>query len=302
VSTVLVVVVLGVVLVPRLAGLFADDSADRSKLTNTSAVTAGTPVNQLGSRRPTVGSNATAQTLATPVASAPSTPAQPVAQDGAAQARPTLASAQTAAAAAAASRPAGVTGVTNVTPPPLFDETFATNAAGWPDNSSGAAWFADGAYRLATRQAGQFVAITAPFASVPADVAVNATFHKVSGPPGGGYGIIVRRQSAPTQDGTDQGGQYYVLEVGDKGEIGVWRRDGDQWIDLLPWQHSDAVKPGTAPNELAVRAVGSSLSLLVNGTQVTTRTDDTLSAGDVGIFVGGDGNEVALEHFTVQTP
>ena len=36
--------------------------------------------------------------------------------------------------------------------------------------------------------------------------------------------------------------------------------------------------------------------------QVASIEDSTLTAGDVGVFVGGDLNEVALDHFTVEVP
>jgi len=35
---------------------------------------------------------------------------------------------------------------------------------------------------------------------------------------------------------------------------------------------------------------------------VATKTDDTFSAGGVGVFVGGDGNQVAVDRFSIQTP
>ncbi len=134
------------------------------------------------------------------------------------------------------------------------------------------------------------------------DVVVNATFHKLSGPPGGGYGILVRDQAAAPQNGVSQDGRYYVLEVGDNGDVGMWRRDGDHWVDLLPWQPNAAVKPDVASNELSVRAVGTRLSLTVNGTLLATKTDDTFAAGGVGVFVGGDGNQVSVDRFSIHTP
>jgi hypothetical protein len=134
------------------------------------------------------------------------------------------------------------------------------------------------------------------------DVIVNASFRKVGGPAGGGYGIIVRDQGPAPRDGSNQLGRYYVLEVGDKGEVGIWRREGDRWIDLLPWTRSDAVRPGNSSNEVTVKAIGDNLSLSVNGTEVGTRTDDTLAVGNVGVFVGGDGNSVALDQISVRTP
>jgi hypothetical protein len=186
----------------------------------------------------------------------------------------------------------------------LLDESFADNSNNWLDNPQGTAWLADGAYHVATRQDTQFVAIDAPLPSVQQirDVVVNATFHKVDGPPGGGYGVIVRNQAPGSLDGSNQNGRYYVIEAGDKGDVGMWLRDTDHWVDLLPWQHADAVQPDTAVNQLTVRAIGDQLTLLVNGAQVATHTDRTLHAGGVGLFVGGDGNQVSVDHVSIETP
>jgi hypothetical protein len=182
----------------------------------------------------------------------------------------------------------------------IFEERFVDNANKWPTNLFGAAWLTSGSYRIAARETGRFVAIGAPIVELLQDVIVTASFRKVGGPAGGGYGIIVRDQAPVAQNGTSQDGRYYVLEVGDKGEVGIWRRDGDHWVDLAPWQASAAaVKPDTAPNELTVRATGGRLSLSVNGTEVVSRTDATYPTGRVGIFIGGDGNEVALDSFSV---
>lgn len=290
-----VLVVLGVVaylLLPFLGGLFVDDSVDTSTLPNTSAVAAGTPIAQVTGARATLAARATAG------ADAGASTNDSVS----AQAGPPAASAATALPAPTLPPEPGQ--AAPVQPPgnPLLDEHFTSNERQWPSTAAGTASLTNGSYRLAPRQAGQFVAVGAPIAGVPNDVVVSATFRKLSGPPGGGYGIIVRDQASTPEDGTSQDGHYYVLEVGDKGEIGMWRRDGDHWVDLLAWQPSPVVKAGTAPNEMSVRAVGNRLSLSVNGTQAATKIDDTFSSGGVGLFAGGDGNQVAVDHFSVQTP
>jgi hypothetical protein len=129
---------------------------------------------------------------------------------------------------------------------------------------------------------------------------VTATFRKSGGPPGGGYGLVVRDQRPTPRDGHDQTGAFYVAEVGDRGEVGLWRRDGDHWVDLVPWTPSAAVRPGGSPNELSLRALGATLTMLVNGTEVARQADPTLASGQVGLFVGGDLNEVIVDHFLVQ--
>ena len=182
----------------------------------------------------------------------------------------------------------------------ILDETFPDNQKKWPDNPQETAWFANGAYHLSARKPGQFVAIGAPLTNSLADASVTASFRKVGGPPGGGYGVIVRDQGPGPRDGINQSGRYYVLAVGDRGEVGIWRREEDRWIDLVPWTLSEAVFPGTATNQLTVRAIGSQLTLIVNGRQAASLEDTTLQAGGVGIFVGGDYNEVTVERFVVR--
>lgn len=172
----------------------------------------------------------------------------------------------------------------------------------WPNTSDGPAQLVSGAYVVQTRTPGQFVAIGVPMPQIFEDVTLSATFHKIGGPDGGGFGLILRDQAETPHDGVDQNGHYYVLEVGDRGEVGIWRREDERWIDLLPWQHASAVNTGSSTNEIIARAAGTHLTLSVNGVQVATRDDPTYRAGTVGLYVGGDGNVVSIDRFTVQQP
>jgi hypothetical protein len=184
----------------------------------------------------------------------------------------------------------------------LTDVRFAAGPAdGWVNNPPYAAW-SDGAFRFQARDTTRFVAVGVPINQVMSNVVVSATFRKTGGPPGGGYGLIVRDQGPEPRDGVNQQMTAYVLEVGDLGEYGVWRRDGDHWVDLVPWTRSSSVRSGGSPNDLSVRAMGDQLTLTVNGADVATVHDSALAAGGVGLFVGGDHNEVALDHFSVQVP
>ena len=100
----------------------------------------------------------------------------------------------------------------------LLDEGFADNRMRWPDDSHSTAWISGPGYRLAPREPGRFVAVSAPIPVPLGDVVVSATFHKLGGPPGGGYGLIVRDQHTSPGDGVAQGGQFYVLEVSDRSD------------------------------------------------------------------------------------
>jgi hypothetical protein len=211
-------------------------------------------------------------------------------------AQPTL---QAQPGARGSAPPAATAGV----PPPtvVLDESFGSAPQGWPNQPLGTAWYADSAYRLQTREAGQFIVLDAPLTDIVNDVVLSARFRKTGGPPGGGYGLVVADQGPDPHDGVNQGGRFVALEAGDQGLVGAWQREDDRWIDLQPWTPSAAVHEGSAVNELMVRVQGQLLTLLVNGTQVAQVTTE-LADGRVGVFVGGDGNQVVLEHFTVALP
>jgi hypothetical protein len=188
--------------------------------------------------------------------------------------------------------------------PTVLDERFAKKIVGWPDDPKATAWFdPDGlGYRLAPTTAGNFVAVGVPGHTDLTDVLVSATFRKTSGPSGGGYGLIVRDQQPGFRDGANQTGSYYVFEVSDRGEYGVWQRDGSRWIELLPWTTSEVVRSGGAENQLSVVALGESMTFLVNGTPVTTQTDTKLRSGGVGLYVAGDGDKFLIDRLTVRAP
>jgi hypothetical protein len=209
--------------------------------------------------------------------------------------------------------PTAIVRAAALTPPPrptpvptvgqqLLDLRFAAGPGdGWLDNPPYASWSA-GAYRMQAHDATRFVAVGVPINESMSDVIVSATLRKTGGPPGGGYGLIVRDQGPEPRDGVNQQMRAYVLETGDLGEFGIWRRDDDQWVDLVPWTRAASVRSGGSPNDLVVRAIGGELTFSVNGADVATVHDDVLTDGGVGLFVGGDDNEVALDQFSVHLP
>ncbi len=183
--------------------------------------------------------------------------------------------------------------------PPALSLIDPRLRAAWPDNHDSTAWFGSGGYQIYARRPGDFVAISAPTAGAVDDVVVSGAFRKTGGPPGGGYGLIVRDRRAGLGDGVDQSGQFIVAAVGDRGQVGIWRRADDRWLDLLPWTDSQSVHPGSAANELTVDIAGSHLRFDVNGVRVAS-VESPLASGRVGIFVGGDLNQVLVERLVVR--
>lgn len=200
-------------------------------------------------------------------------------------------------------RPAPTPTLAPNSPGVLFAERFVTPLPDWPNDPHGTAWFENGEYRLLARGSGRFVATGVPLSQPVANARLSAQFHKIGGPPGGGYGLIVRDQSLATErDSRNQSGEYLVLELGDRGDIGVWQREQTRWIDIVPWTHSDAVHLDRDSNAMSVTTRGNALTLEVNGSVVADLSYARLPGmGGVGVFVGGDLNEVALEWLRIET-
>jgi hypothetical protein len=190
-----------------------------------------------------------------------------------------------------------------VTPSPrtIADARFASGRApGWPDDRQGVAWFAADGYHLRARTPGRFVAISVPGAGPAGDVRVLLQYRKVDGPSGGGVGVILRDQASSQRSGLEQGGRFYVLEASDQGEVGIWRREEDRWVDLVSWTRAPAVRSASEGNLLEARASGPQLTLLVNGVETVSTTDPALTAGGVGVFLGGDNDEALLQQLLVE--
>jgi hypothetical protein len=179
---------------------------------------------------------------------------------------------------------------------------FAPNRASglaWPNDPSGVGWFAPDGYHLAARNQGNFVAIGVLPTEQPASAVLSATFHKLGGPIGGGYGLIVGDQGPGPRDGISQGGNYVVFEIGDKGEVGAWRRAEDHWVDILGWTPSGAVKQGLAENTMELRVSPSGVAFSVNGTAIPLPPAEKVGVGGIGVFLGGDSNQAVLTRLTV---
>jgi hypothetical protein len=187
----------------------------------------------------------------------------------------------------------------------VLDEHFTDNGRGWLNPPDLSARFTSGAYRLLSRGSGH-VAVAAPVVGSFGDVEVTATFQRNGGLAGGGYGVIVRDAEATARDGQTQSGRYYVFGISDVGYVGIWRREEDHWVALLPWTPSVAVRRGEVANELTVRAVGPRFMFTVNGVEVGVAEDRALAEGGVGLFAkAGDRDalqDVSVTHFSVAVP
>ncbi len=114
------------------------------------------------------------------------------------------------------------------------------------------------------------------------------------------YGIVFR------VSGDQDTRSYYTFAVTTDGKYYVQKKMDGQWADIDPVKAtaSSYIKKGKTRNTLAVLTQDSQISLYINGSLVKTVTDDSITEGQVGVFVGTSDNasaEVAFSRLTVLT-
>lgn len=110
-------------------------------------------------------------------------------------------------------------------------------------------------------------------------IEMTATTEKCSGMDR--YGLIVR---AP--ETFDQG---YIFDITCDGHysLRIWDPEAKDYIDLIPWKHSDAIETGSnKTNRLGLKAEGDQLSLYVNGHLLGNVQDDQYNKGRFGPTIG----------------
>ncbi len=117
------------------------------------------------------------------------------------------------------------------------------------------------------------------------DIVLEADAHVVSGPAFIEYGLIFRAAS--------DGKSFYGFTLTREGKFTIFFcvspcEASKDFVDLISYTASNAVKTGTATNRLKVVAQGNQLAIYVNDTWLNTVSDSTFKGGSVGFFVNND--------------
>ncbi len=158
-----------------------------------------------------------------------------------------------------------------------FFDDFSHPGSGWPvgDDAFVLSGYAEGEYRVLTREPGYFYFFRAPTCSRQ-DYIIEVEARWVD-PPGSSYGLIF----GINQDYS----QYYLFDINtDYQMYRLLRRDPDGFTAIAPVANSSAIGSGTTINRLKVTRSGSQIELSVNGQYLTQLYDDSFTGlTDVGI-------------------
>jgi hypothetical protein len=163
-----------------------------------------------------------------------------------------------------------------------FDNPAAGRLSSQSDDPAAEQGYIGGEYQVRlSSSAKPFRAVAANSVFANLQVAVDARL--ADGPEARWVGVACRLQP---KDGTAQ--FYALLTIPATGQFALSNFDGRQWVHLVPFQYSEAVRRGNASNHLELTCVGSTLIARINGTEVASVLDRTYDSGYVAVLLGRD--------------
>jgi len=182
----------------------------------------------------------------------------------------------------------------------LYQDKFTDTKSGWPHHQTANSTmdYANGGYRInvTTTDLLAFATIGKSFQS---DVSVEADATKTAGPDDNYIGVVCRY--------VDEN-NFYFFAISSDGYAGIamYKDDTMSILSGSQFDSSSAVNQGAATNHIRADCVGSTLTLYVNSTQVTSITDSTFSSGgDAGLLAranGTSGVDILFTNFVVSKP
>jgi hypothetical protein len=183
----------------------------------------------------------------------------------------------------------------------IFHDDFSNPSSGWDrtTNSDGSTDYANGGYRILVNTVNLGVWAN-PNQTLPKDVRIEVDASKSAGPDNNAFGIICRYTD------TDN---FYKFIITSDGYAGISKLINGTLTVISSAdgkiQTVNNINQGSASNHIRADCIGSTLTLYVNGNQVATASDSSLSGGDTGLFAqtyDTGGVDILFHDFNVYAP
>lgn len=125
------------------------------------------------------------------------------------------------------------------------------------------------------------------------DFVIEVETFQLGGPENNDYGVILRYQDE---------GNFYSFEISSDGYYTFSKLVNNELYEIIPWQWSDAIQPGTQGNVLHIEVVGSNFAFYINNELVDAAIDPEFGAGDIGLVAGtyeDAGTHIAFDNLKV---
>jgi serine/threonine protein kinase len=157
----------------------------------------------------------------------------------------------------------------------VFQDNFTDPRSGWEvgDYEAGSVGYENGVYAVISLNNKAMWGVADQFLT---DLIVEVDATQVSAGPENNneYGVGCRVQ--PDGDG-------HYLSISGDGFYSIWLNYGPDWVPLVDWTSSDAIRRGNATNHIRAVCDGPTLSLFVNGQHMATVEDTTFAGGDIAL-------------------
>jgi len=186
----------------------------------------------------------------------------------------------------------------NANLPTSLTDDFSQQKWGVGTSPYGRIWYQDGEYHMSSKEK-TFVVMYAPSDEYNTENAtVKVTARSVDGSvPSAGFGLMVHCAQSKAKKLEDYALLIYPSEEPEY-EV-IMHKDGAQ-SSLVPKTRSDAIKSGSAPNELEIRIKGTDLLFYANGKYLTRINDSqNYRRGRAGLYTS-DVYEVAFDDLEIK--
>lgn len=173
-----------------------------------------------------------------------------------------------------------------------YQDPLTGGASGWSQRDG--CFSANGAYHISPLGDKYALSCFAPTTNGFTDLDLRVTAQLVSGPDDASYGLIFRSVDP---------GDSYIFEVFADGHARLDTASTGTVSPLSTTWDVPGMRTGTGQsNDLRVVARGSLITCYVNGSQVGQLSDTRYAGGQVGLYAGMPGMDVAYTNFSVQRP
>ncbi len=192
----------------------------------------------------------------------------------------------------------------------IYSDSLAQNIRGWPEASSGSFLyqFKDGAYHITNNDSSRVAIAILPGENLNRPFVYTLTMDEIRGNDASvnnEAGMILRFTSQAKNG--KQIITFYTFEVVNTkgGQYQFWKYDNSQGSSVSPWKQIATRAFGSEfrqgqgtghSNTFKILVNGKNFTLIVNGKQVWTVHDSTLTDGQVGMLVNLKGTEVAFSN------
>jgi hypothetical protein len=182
----------------------------------------------------------------------------------------------------------------------LFQDDFSNSSSGWDRirDSDMITDYENGGYRIQVLVDKKYVWANPKNLSFT-DVHIEVDATQLGGPDDNDFGLICRYKDEKN---------FYTFIISSDGYYGIIKvKDGTQsLIGQNSLQTSDKINLGKALNHIRADCAGSTLTLYINGTQLTSQQDNDFASGNVGLlasaYSSSPGTDILFDNFSVTKP